>query len=257
MSIPLKNKKTEDEQLLSSSTPLSSTTSEAWRVFRIMGEFVEGFETLADLPPAVTVFGSARDRANDGNGWYEKAVELSRHLGQAGFAIITGGGPGIMEAANRGASEAEALSVGLNIELPFEQYVNPYVDLTVDFRYFFTRKVMLVKYAKAFVVMPGGFGTMDELFEALTLVQTGKIRNFPIILFGTEYWGGLIDWLRNTMLANGKISAEDLDLILVTDSAEEACEYILACTSQQNHREEVEESARNVTRKAVARSTNK
>lgn len=254
MSIPSKNKKTEDEQLLAApAAPVSGTTSEAWRVFRIMGEFVEGFESLADLPPAVTIFGSARDRADDPNGWYDKAVEVARHLGKAGFAIITGGGPGIMEAANRGAREAEAYSVGLNIELPFEQYVNPYVDLSIDFRYFFTRKVMLVKYAKAFVVMPGGFGTMDELFEALTLVQTGKIRNFPIILFGKAYWGGLIDWLRNTMLANGKISAEDLDLILVTDSAAEACEYILACTNQQNRREEVEESARLVTRKAVAR----
>ncbi|MFK7805988.1 MAG: TIGR00730 family Rossman fold protein [Anaerolineae bacterium] len=257
MSIPSKSRKTEDEQLLSApATPVSGTTSEAWRVFRIMGEFVEGFETLSDLPPAVTVFGSARDREGDGSGWYEKAVDLARHLGEAGFAIITGGGPGIMEAANRGAREAEVLSVGLNIELPFEQFINPYVDLTIDFRYFFTRKVMLVKYAKAFVVMPGGFGTMDELFEALTLVQTGKIQNFPVVLFGTEYWGGLIDWLRSTVLANGKISAEDLDLILVTDSAEEACKHILACASGDEPRQALEESVRNVTRKAVAR-TNK
>ncbi|MEM7033623.1 MAG: TIGR00730 family Rossman fold protein [Chloroflexota bacterium] len=255
MSIPKKTKKTEDEQLLSApAAPVSGTTSEAWRVFRIMGEFVEGFESLSDIPPAVTVFGSARDREADGNGWYEKAVGLTRHLGEAGFAIITGGGPGIMEAANRGAREAEAYSVGLNIELPFEQFINPYVDLSIDFRYFFTRKVMLVKYAKAFVVMPGGFGTMDELFEALTLIQTGKIRNFPIVLFGTEYWGGLIEWLRNTMLANGKISAEDLDLILLTDSAEEACAHIVKCTTDQNSREALEESVRNVTRNAVARN---
>ena len=218
-----------------------------------MGELVEGFDSLAEMPPAVTIFGSARDREGDGNEWYEKAVVVARTLGEAGFAIMTGGGPGIMEAANRGASEAGAFSVGLNIELPFEQHINPYVDLSVDFRYFFTRKVMLVKFAKAFVVMPGGFGTMDELFEALTLVQTGKIRNFPIVLFGTEYWGGLIDWLRNTMLANGKISAEDLDLILLTDSADEACEYILACNNEQNVREELEESVRAVTRKAVGR----
>ncbi len=218
-----------------------------------MGELVEGFDSLAEMPPAVTIFGSARDREGDGNEWYEKAVVVARTLGEAGFAIMTGGGPGIMEAANRGASEAGAFSVGLNIELPFEQHINPYVDLSVDFRYFFTRKVMLVKFAKAFVVMPGGFGTMDELFEALTLVQTGKIRNFPIVLFGTEYWGGLIDWLRNTMLENGKISAEDLDLILLTDSAEEACEYILACNNEQNVREELEESVRAVTRKAVGR----
>ena len=218
-----------------------------------MGELVEGFDSLAEMPPAVTIFGSARDREGDGNEWYEKAVVVARTLGEAGFAIMTGGGPGIMEAANRGASEAGAFSVGLNIELPFEQHINPYVDLSVDFRYFFTRKVMLVKFAKAFVVMPGGFGTMDELFEALTLVQTGKIRNFPIVLFGTEYWGGLIDWLRNTMLENGKISAEDLDLILLTDSADEACEYILACNNEQNVREELEESVRAVTRKAVGR----
>lgn len=254
MSIPSKNKKTEDEQLLSNPAPSGSEmTAEAWRVFRIMGEFVEGFESLSAIPPAVTIFGSARDREGDANGWYEKAVDLARHLGHAGFAIITGGGPGIMEAANRGAREAEAMSIGLNIELPFEQFINSYVDLSINFRYFFTRKVMLVKYAHAFVVMPGGFGTMDELFEALTLVQTGKIRNFPIVLFGTKYWGGLIDWLRNTMLADGKISAEDLDLIFLTDSAEEACKHIVACTSEQNYLEALEESARNVTRKAVAR----
>ncbi|MFT5194963.1 MAG: hypothetical protein ACI9EW_003456 [Cellvibrionaceae bacterium] len=256
MSILSKNKKTEDEQLLSTpGTSASGMNSEAWRVFRIMGEFVEGFESLSDIPAAVTIFGSARNREGDGSGGYEKTVDVARHLGKAGFAIITGGGPGIMEAANRGAREAEVLSIGLNIELPFEQFINPYVDLSIDFRYFFTRKVMLVKYAQAFVVMPGGFGTMDELFEALTLVQTGKIRNFPIVLFGTDYWGGLIDWLRNTMLADGKISAEDLDLILLTDSAEEACKHIVACTSKQDYREELEESVRNVTRKAVARNT--
>ncbi|MEM9777040.1 MAG: TIGR00730 family Rossman fold protein [Chloroflexota bacterium] len=249
-------RKTEDEYLLSPpAQPVSGTTSEAWRVFRIMGEFVEGFESLSDLPPAVTIFGSARDRAGDGKGWYEKTTEVARHLGEAGFAVITGGGPGLMEAANKGAHEAGALSIGLNIELPFEQHINPYVDRSIDFNYFFTRKVMLVKYAKAFVVMPGGFGTMDELFEALTLVQTGKIRNFPIILFGKDYWGGLLDWLRNTMLENGKISDKDLDLILLTDSAKDACDHIVACTSSQDYRQDVEESAREITRNAVARKT--
>ncbi len=218
-----------------------------------MGELVEGFEKLSDLPPAVTVFGSARDREGDGKMWYEKTVEMARHLGEAGFAVITGGGPGLMEAANKGAHEAGAFSVGLNIELPFEQHINPYVDQSVDFNYFFTRKVMLIKYAQAFVVMPGGFGTMDELFEALTLVQTGKIRNFPIVLFGIDYWGGLIDWLSATMLAEGKISAEDLDLLMLTDSPKDACDYIITCINQGEEREQLEESAREVTRKVVGR----
>ena len=248
------NSRTEDERLLSApEEPEKRKSSESWRVFRIMGELVEGFESLSEMPPAVTIFGSARDREGEPNSWYEKTVEVARLIGKAGFGVITGGGPGLMEAANRGAHEAGAYSVGLNIELPFEQHLNPYVNQSVNFRHFFTRKVMLVRYAKAFVVMPGGFGTMDELFEALTLVQTGKIRNFPIILFGTEYWGGLLDWMRDTMLANGKISAEDLNLILLTDSAEDACEYIVACANKQNARSDLEALAREITKKAVGR----
>lgn len=245
-----KNFSTDDEALLASPElaegPLAK---EAWRVFRIMGEFVEGFETLADVQRAVTIFGSARTRSNDGSGWYERTVELAAELGKYDFTIITGGGPGIMEAANKGAHQSGTRSIGLNIELPFEQHVNPYVDTAIDFRYFFIRKVMLVKYSQAFVVMPGGFGTMDELFEALTLIQTGKVRNFPIILYGTEYWKGLIEWLRHTMLAGGKISDADLDLLLLTDSPQDACEHILACDRGDNLRSKIEENARAITRK--------
>lgn len=253
---PENPKPTVDELFLA--TPPKSpdgAASEAWRVFRIMGEFVEGFEMLADIDRAVTIFGSARVREEDGSGWYEKAVEVARHLGQAGFSIITGGGPGIMEAANRGAREAGAQSVGLNIVLPFEQHINPYVDIAIDFRYFFVRKTMLVKYSQAFVVMPGGFGTMDELFEALTLIQTGKIHNFPVVLFGVEYWGGLMAWLKKTMLAGGKISAADLDLILLTDSVEETCVHIASCIQDGQNRAEQEASAREVTKQAVKRSS--
>lgn len=226
---------------------------ESWRVFRIMGEFVEGFESLADVGPAVTVFGSARMRPDDGKGWYEKSTEMAYHLGKAGFAVLTGGGPGIMEAANKGAHEADALSVGLNIVLPFEQHINPYVDIAVDFDYFFIRKTMLVKYSKAFVVLPGGFGTMDELFEALTLIQTGKIENFPVVLVGKSYWGGLIDWLKNSMQQEGMISPEDLNLIMVTDSAEEACQFILSCTNENPDRSQAEADARAVTQRIVGK----
>ncbi|MBO9343270.1 MAG: TIGR00730 family Rossman fold protein, partial [Roseiflexus sp.] len=182
-------RQTEDERLLA--RPRANTdflSTDTWRVLRIMGEFVDGFEMLADVGPAVTIFGSARAGVDDP--MYQAAVDVARALGEAGFAIITGGGPGIMEAGNRGAREAGARSVGLNIELPFEQHLNPYVDTSVTFRYFFVRKMMLVKYAQAFVIFPGGFGTLDELFEALTLVQTGKVRNFPIILFNSAYWHG-------------------------------------------------------------------
>jgi hypothetical protein len=193
--------------------------SETWRVFRIQSELVEGFETLYDLGPAVTIFGSSR--LGENTPYYRQAVELARMLSDAGFAVITGGGPGIMAAANRGAWEANGTSVGLGIELPFEQGMNEWVDLGVNFRYFFARKTMFVKYAQGFVVFPGGFGTIDELFEALTLVQTGKVTTFPIILVGSAYWAGLVDWLRVTMNADGKISASDLDLIHVTDDPEE------------------------------------
>jgi uncharacterized protein (TIGR00730 family) len=222
--------RTEDERLLASSveaTVAADLTSDAWRVFRIMGEFVEGFDTLARVGPAVSVFGSARTQPGDPG--YTAAEEVSRRLVQAGFAVITGGGPGIMEAANKGAIEAGGDSVGCNIELPFEQGMNEYVRTAINFRYFFVRKTMFVKYAEAFVIFPGGFGTMDELFEALTLIQTGKVRDFPVVLFGTQYWQGLLNWLKETMLKDGKISPGDLDLMIVTDSPEEAVKVIVDC----------------------------
>ena len=243
-------RRTEDERLLAGpalgGTPFYKT--DTWRVMRIMGEFVEGFDALAELGTAVTIFGSARTKPGDEQ--YETAVHVAKTLGEAGFNIITGGGPGIMQAGNKGAKEAGVQSVGLNIELPFEQHLNPYVDLSIDFRYFFSRKVMLVKYAQAFVIFPGGFGTMDELFEALTLIQTGKVQNFPVVLFDTSYWGGLVDWLKSTMLAGGKISPEDLDLLILTDSAEEARDAILRCLQDQKWRLEQEEGARKVAQEA-------
>jgi uncharacterized protein (TIGR00730 family) len=220
---------TEDEKLLSRPTELvrPDLTTDAWRVFRIMGEFVEGFDTLARLGPAVSIFGSAREKPS--TPYYQAAEETARRLAQAGFAVITGGGPGIMEAANKGALEAGGDSVGCNIELPFEQGMNEYVRVAINFRYFFVRKTMFVKYAEAFVIFPGGFGTMDELFEALTLIQTGKVRDFPVVLFGREYWQGLVDWLRGRMLVDGKIAAGDLDLMVVTDSPQEAVAVIIDC----------------------------
>jgi uncharacterized protein (TIGR00730 family) len=219
--------RTEDERLLEredAQAPPSSTT-DAWRVFRIMGEFVEGFDKLSQLGPAVTIFGSARTHADDPA--YHAAMETARRLAVEGFAVITGGGPGIMEAANRGAWEGNGESVGCNIELPFEQGMNEYVTTAVNFHYFFVRKTMFVKYAEAFIIFPGGFGTMDELFEALTLIQTGKVRDFPVVLFGTKYWAGLLDWFRVTMLAEGKIKVEDLDRLIVTDSIDEAVRTVL------------------------------
>ncbi len=224
-----RSKTTEDEKLLKSpiAEPVPFTQTDTWRVMRIMGEFVEGFEALAELGPAVTIFGSARTKP--GEVMYETAVSIGKLLGEAGYTIITGGGPGIMQAGNKGAKQGGAVSVGLNIELPFEQHLNPHVDLSVDFRYFFARKTMLVKYAQAFVILPGGFGTMDELFESLTLIQTGKVQNFPVVLVGKSYWGGLIDWLRSTMLTEGKISASDLGLIYLTDDPEDVRDYIIRC----------------------------
>jgi len=217
---------TEDERLLSSpQRELDFTRSDPWRVFRIMGEFVEGFDTLANVGTAVSVFGSARVVPGDPH--YEAAETTARLLAEAGLAVITGGGPGIMEAANKGAAEAGGVSIGCNIELPFEQGMNRWVDVAVNFRYFFVRKTMFVKYSEAFLIFPGGFGTMDELFEALTLIQTGKIHNFPVILFGSLYWSGMLEWIRAVMLAEGKVSAEDLDLLVLTDSPEEAVRVIL------------------------------
>jgi uncharacterized protein (TIGR00730 family) len=227
---------TEDETLLSRpelSRPgsIDFTETDPWRVFRIMGEFVHGIDVLAHIGPAVAIFGSARVREDDPD--YQQAVKLARMLSDAGLAVITGGGPGMMEAANRGASEGASESVGCNIELPREQGTNKYVQIAINFRYFFVRKTMFMKYAEAFVIFPGGFGTMDELFEALTLIQTGKVRNFPVILFNRAYWQGLIDWLRATMLPGGKIEAKDLDLLMITDSAEEACQRIIDCYNDE------------------------
>ncbi len=216
---------TEDEQLLNVSSPPDFTRTDTWRVFRIIGEFVEGFETLAHVGPSVSIFGSARTLPTDP--YYGLADETARLLVEAGFGIITGGGPGIMEAANKGAQAAGGVSIGCNIELPFEQGTNPYVDIAINFRYFFVRKTMFVKYSQAFIIFPGGFGTLDELFEALTLIQTGKIRNFPVILFGSAYWSGMLDWIRSALAAEGKISAEDLDLLYLTDSPEEVVRIIV------------------------------
>jgi uncharacterized protein (TIGR00730 family) len=198
---------------------VSFLESDAWRALRIMGEFIDGFDALARLGPAVSIFGSARTRPEDP--MYTQARTLAGRLSDEGFTIITGGGPGIMEAANRGAKEAEGISVGLGIDLPRETGVNDYVDLPAYFRYFFVRKTMFVKYAQAFVIFPGGFGTFDELFESLTLVQTGKIDHFPIILFGSQYWSGLMDWLRSTVTAASNVDEADLELVRVCDDVEE------------------------------------
>ena len=227
------------------------TQTDPWRVFRIMSEFVEGFESLAGLGQAVSIFGSAR--TPPGHPMYEAAAETARLLGTAGFAIITGGGPGIMEAGNLGAQQSGARSLGLNIELPFEQQVNPHVDESLNFHYFFARKTMFLKYAGAFVIVPGGFGTMDEFFESLTLIQTGKMRNFPVVLFGLEYWGKLVDWLRGTMLAAGNISEGDLDLMLLSDSPAEARDFIVRATNETAWRTQQEERSRQATLQALSK----
>jgi len=195
-------------------------SQESWKVFQIMAEFVQGYETLASIEPAVSIFGSAR--YDEDNPWYQLSVEIAEKVSDAGFAVISGGGPGIMAAANKGAQAGGAPSVGLNISLPHEQQDNPYQDVSLHFQHFFARKVMFVKHASAYVVMPGGFGTLDELAEILTLVQTGKSRRIPIILVGTEFWSGLIDWFRERMIAEKTINPEDLDLFTLCDSAEEA-----------------------------------
>lgn len=199
---------------------------DSWQIFKIMAEFVDGFEKLAKIGPCVSMFGSART-AQDHN-YYKLAEDIARLLTERGYGVVSGGGPGIMEAANKGAYEAGGKSVGINIELPFEQFHNPYIDRDklLQFNYFFVRKVMFMKYSQGFIVLPGGFGTMDELFEAITLIQTGKIARFPIVLVGKDYWGGLIDWVKQTMLNAGNISTEDLNLYRMVDTAEEAAEHI-------------------------------
>jgi uncharacterized protein (TIGR00730 family) len=217
--------KTQDEQLLETPKQDEFTRSDTWRVFRIMGEFVEGFDDLATIARGVSIFGSARTKAD--NPQYKAAQETAALLARAGYVVITGGGPGIMEAANRGAFEAGGLSIGCNIELPFEQYANPYLTRSLTFKYFFVRKTMFVKYSTAFIIFPGGFGTLDELFEALTLIQTRKIKNFPVVLFGSVYWGGMIDWIKGLMLSEGKISEADLRLIHLTDSPAEAVDIVV------------------------------
>src|SRR3954466_7276888 len=215
---------TTDQRLLDSRGQSDWVHTDPWRVLRIQSEFVEGFGLLAELPAAVSVFGSARTSRDDPK--YAVGERIGAALARAGYAVITGGGPGIMEAVNKGCGEAGGISVGLGIELPFEQHLNDYVDIGLNFRYFFARKTMFVKYAQAFVVLPGGFGTMDELFEALTLVQTGKVTSFPVVLFGSAYWGGLVDWLRTTMLGEHKINEVDLDLMHVTDDVEDGVDTI-------------------------------
>ena len=216
---------TTDARLLSRTAEADWLHADPWRVMRIQAEFVEGFGALAELGPAISVFGSARTRPDDPT--YQMAVEVGAGLARAGYAVITGGGPGMMEAANRGCHEAGGISVGLGIELPHEQGMNDYVDLGVNFRYFFARKTMFVKYSDGFVVMPGGLGTLDELFEALTLVQTRKISSFPIALLDSGYWGGLLEWVRTAMVERGMISATDPDLLHVVDGAEEAVDYVV------------------------------
>ncbi len=221
---------TEDEKLLQAPVadrraPGDFTRTDTWRVMRIMGEFIEGFDNLARIERGVAIFGSARTAPDDPQ--YLAAQETARLLAEAGFAIITGAGPGIMEAANKGAKEAGGRSIGCNIELPFEQGANPYIDTLVNFRYFFVRKTMFVKYSSAFIIFPGGFGTLDEAFEALTLIQTGKIYQFPVILFGRHYWAGLIRWLQSRVLGERKISPGDLDLMLLTDDPREAAHAVV------------------------------
>ncbi|MFL5780844.1 MAG: TIGR00730 family Rossman fold protein [Thermoleophilaceae bacterium] len=229
---PARTPGTRDEELLNAESPLvASLDSDAARIERVAEELAAGFTTLGNLGPAVSVFGSARTPPDHPD--YELARRTAELLGRAGYAVITGGGPGIMEAANRGAREAGVSSVGLNIELPFEQEGNPYADVALEFHYFFTRKLMFVRYAVGFVVFPGGFGTLDELFEALTLIQTGKVMHFPVLLVGSKWWSGLVEWLRDRLLATGKIAGSDLDLLTVTDDPHEVVRLVCAGAERQ------------------------
>jgi uncharacterized protein (TIGR00730 family) len=226
---------TEDEKLLQAGSSISDfTRTDPWRVMRIMGEFIEGFDNLANVRKGVTIFGSARTHPDDPQ--YQAAQEVSRILAEHDFAIITGAGPGIMEAANKGAKEGGGRSIGCNIELPFEQGANPYVDTLINFRYFFVRKTMFIKYSNAFIIFPGGYGTLDEAFEALTLIQTGKIYQFPVVLFGRHYWAGLIRWLQSRVLGERKIAPGDLDLMLLTDDPQEAAQTVISAWEAQSAR---------------------
>jgi uncharacterized protein (TIGR00730 family) len=226
---------TEDEKLLQSGSSREDfTRTDPWRVMRIMGEFIEGFDNLAHVQRGVAIFGSARTHPDDPQ--YQAAQEVARLLAEAGFAIITGAGPGIMEAANKGAKMGGGTSIGCNIELPFEQGANPYLDTLVNFRYFFVRKTMFIKYSNAFIIFPGGYGTLDEAFEALTLIQTGKIYQFPVVMFGRHYWAGLIRWIQSRVLSEAKISPGDLDLILLTDDPREAARAVIQAWEAQNGR---------------------
>jgi uncharacterized protein (TIGR00730 family) len=220
---------TEDEKLLERRPSAAFLETDPWRALRILSEFVEGFDAMANVGPAVTIFGSARTPAD--SPLYALARTIARRLAEAGYAVITGGGPGIMEAANRGCREGGGLSVGCNIELPHEQGLNAYVDLGIEFRYFFARKTMFVKYADAFVILPGGFGTLDELFEALVLIQTRKVRNFPVVLVGGDYWTGLLDWVRGTLMGKGAIDESDLALLQLTDDPDEVVRIVRAFTA--------------------------
>jgi len=222
-----------DEYAFERALHFDFTITDPWRVLRIMSEFIYGFDALAHVPPCVTIFGSARTPPDDPS--YAAAVETARFLAKAGFGIITGGGPGIMEAANKGAQEGGNLSIGCNIELPFEQAPNPYLDISLDFRYFFVRKTMFVKYSNAFIIFPGGFGTMDELFEALTLIQTKKVSNFPVILYGSKYWEGLLNWIRVTMLEEEKVSEDDVSLLRISDDPQEICDIVCDAYRENHH----------------------
>jgi uncharacterized protein (TIGR00730 family) len=234
------NRENEDRQLLAwtpeaRAEAAAFTHTDQWRVLRIISEFVEGFDTLAEIGPAVSIFGSARTLPEDP--MYEAAERVASLVAQAGLTVITGGGPGIMEASNKGATEADGISVGANIELPFEQGLNQYVTLPLMFHYFFVRKMMFAKYANGFVFFPGGFGTLDEMFEIFTLIQTGKLDPMPIVLFGTEHWQGMIDWLTNTLLTGGKISMADTDLFTVTDDPDAAAQTLISAILEANARE--------------------
>jgi uncharacterized protein (TIGR00730 family) len=244
--------RTEDEALLQRPTHPAFLDSDPWRSLRILSEFVEGFDALAEVGAAVSVFGSARMKSD--HPMYRMARELGRMLAESGYSVITGGGPGIMEAANRGCREGGKLSIGCNIELPMEQGLNPYVDLGIEFRYFFARKVMFVKYADAFVIFPGGYGTLDELFEALTLIQTHKVKDFPVILIGTDYWGGMVDWIKGSLLKEAAINKADVDLLRLTDDPKEAVRIIKAYA--RTHRDdaaEVEPETQPIEEKDVKR----